>query len=499
MVSKQGETSLELVESRRKVRALLFGVRTPSSCYEAHQLFVRLTEMTARYGEQMSPVVFTELCFRLTQPGLSKIADFLSQGKFLESKDEEARNLLSWINFAAGLTVPTKYEATLLVQAFPAWGLSCFFSDSEVHVDNVEVLEGLLAEASIVEAIEPYKLKILRLHVSRNESKSSPSRTFRQSGRRLHNAPQVPEIVTCVSGEARSYEECAKVLQSSLRTSEANVMTFVHTWNTRAAKFPIPSHASQFFVGNFLKEYLKYFPNLGQKQIELELPNFSRPFLFEELVKKESVVQAYQAESVKIQNQWEPPVSNSGNQEKMHLGIFEAWTLARMHIRDTTMVVRTRPDTIVNFSKEEWLDLYLLTQRNPNLIVVDQPARIMKFPGPGAIGCGDQFAAGSNHAMEIYAQTYLAVKRDETEVVSLQGQFGFPGHSSIAANLISNGIEIIGLQQLSINSPPIKRKMVNPAEIKKGLLLDSVESDLALRLLRIAESSKLSFVVDAQS
>ncbi len=323
-------------------------------------------------------------------------------------------------------------------------------------------------------------------------------------GRQIHAAllaicsPRVPvpgrpahrrlRIALCVSGQLRGYKR-ANPSWRHLRLEEHDVTTFVHTWQDIGRKMPVGVHANRSFTGNFLTAFRTVAGNVDRRTLLAQYPNFFDYFRSGQAISAADVRDFYRTDHVVVEDDGTPEFAGFNNPMKMYYKIAQSHRMATDH-GEFDLYIRIRPDKFVAESNPDfdWREVLDRSSRD-DIAFCDRPPTIVP---EGAFIIGDQFAAGSRHAMDVYSSVWSFCNLPETK--ELYGfPRGFSGHTNLAYTTLYQGVSVELLRGVKFEGP-VDEGALPAADIRRLLsvdigsrtpsetdrvLLDAAEADMA--------------------
>lgn len=287
------------------------------------------------------------------------------------------------------------------------------------------------------------------------------------------------KIAVCVSGQLRGFREAVRSWDL-LGTQDHDVDTYVHTWKVIGRRFPDGGQAHRVFAGNFLSVYKKVYFELSRSGIETLYPHFSKLFAGAEEVTVDDLRETYKTEKIVIEDDRAPEFQHLDTVTKMHYKIERCFSLVKESSNKYDLILRIRPDLLVEGQK--LLDLQALQLRSEESRIIFANFRPLISAGivSWRIGAclpmmiGDLFALGAPALMDSYGSVYT----DNIRAIK-SGTFGIPNgflaHTSLALLLMRDGIfvdDVPGLRMVDF---------CEPSPIPASALREALEKDVSLR------------------
>jgi tetratricopeptide (TPR) repeat protein len=273
-------------------------------------------------------------------------------------------------------------------------------------------------------------------------------------------------IALCVSGQLRGYKR-ANPSWRHLRLDEHDVTIFVHTWQDIGRKMPVGVHANRSFTGNFLTAFRTVAGNVDRRTLLAQYPTFFDYFRSGQAISIAEVRDFYRTDHVVVEDDGTAEFAGFNNPMKMYYKIAQSHRMATDH-GEFDLYIRIRPDKFVADSSPDF-DWCEVSDRSSSddIAFCDRAPTIVP---EGAFIIGDQFAAGSRHAMDVYSSVWSFCNLPNTKDLYGFPQ-GFSGHTNLAYTTLYQGVSVELLPGLKFEGP-VDEGALPAADIRKLLSLD---------------------------
>lgn len=279
-------------------------------------------------------------------------------------------------------------------------------------------------------------------------------------------------IAICVSGQMRAYKEAFETWQH-LNLEKHNVDFYVDTWSEVGFRFPDPisgNGANRIFGHNpFILAYMKAGALYGANSMYKSYPVF-----FEKIQSSSKTVTLEDLKSVYGENisaiiEDESELvfeDDAGNQKKMFYKIESANNQVIKSGKKYDLIIRIRPDKIINKTKKEidWYEIANISN-NKNILFSD-PISVTNV-----LYMDDQFAVGSPSVMMNYSNTAKIQK-----TASNEKWHGFTrrliAHRTLAYSLLYQGVLVRNFMTGKLGG------MASTGLLTKEVILDLLLQDL---------------------
>ena len=288
-------------------------------------------------------------------------------------------------------------------------------------------------------------------------------------------------IAVCVSGQLRGYKNAFPSWEA-LGLDEHETDYYVHTWKEIGRKYPIASHASRCFTGQFLKAYQDTLLRHRTDELESLFPSLYNCFLKEGIVTKADLDAVYSPKQVVIEDDQSGDFKSFSNPKKMYYKIQRCWELVEQSGREYDLIVRIRPDKWIEDAgqKIDWHAAYEKCKAEP-IIHVDGIFHL--HVGAGLI-LGDQFAFGTPEVMREYSIAYDNTLDRKHPMQKYKSSFG--AHSNVALSVYFAGLIPTAVTAVNFRPP------IDPEIISADVLLECIKSDITNRAPAVMDQAWLS-------
>lgn len=279
-------------------------------------------------------------------------------------------------------------------------------------------------------------------------------------------------IAICVSGQMRAYKEAFETWQY-LNLEKHNVDFYIDTWSEVGFRFPDPisgNGAYRIFGHNsFILAYMKAGALYGASSMYKKYPVF-----FEKIQSSSKAVTLEDLKSVYGENisaiiEDESELvfeDDAGNQKKMFYKIESANNQVMKSEKKYDLIVRIRPDKIINKTKEkiDWYEIANIS--NSKNVLFSDPISVTNV-----LYIDDQFAVGSPSVMMNYSNTARVQK-----TASKEKWYGFTrsliAHRTLAYSLLYQGVLVRDFMTGKLGG------MASTGLLSKEAILDLLLQDL---------------------
>lgn len=289
---------------------------------------------------------------------------------------------------------------------------------------------------------------------------------------KLFNKRAPLRIAICISGQMRAYKDAFETWQY-LNLEKHNVDFYVDTWNEVGFRFPDPisgNGADRIFGHNpFVLAYMKAGALYGANSMYKNYPVF-----FEKIQSRSKIITLEDLKSVYgenisaiIEDERELVFENdAGNQKKMFYKIESANNQVIKSEKKYDLIMRIRPDKIINKTKEE-IDWYEIARiSNSKNVLFSEPVSVTNV-----LYIDDQFAVGSPSVMLNYSNT-----AEVQETASNENWYGFTrsliAHRTLAYSLLYQGVLVRNFMTGKLGG------MASTGLLTKEMILDLLLQDL---------------------
>ena len=296
------------------------------------------------------------------------------------------------------------------------------------------------------------------------------------------------KIALCVSGQLRGYKEAFQSWQN-LGIYEHEVTTFVHTWNDIGSSVPIPPKDERCFTPSVFKIYRKIWNIYGEDTMKKKYSNLFELFNANSLANIDNLKQLYKTDHVIIENSSDDNFKNFTNAEKMYYKIEKCHEMVESANVDFDLVIRIRPDFMVN--KNVRIDLYdLLSKTLKNNTIYTTTFKgtdngFYTFPGVG-LCMDDTFAVGVPSLMGLYSKAYSMSQKHNFNYFPSH----FIAHSNLAFTCIYNNL---GVKTVHLCEGLNNHEKPSNVELKRALL-----KDLSIEMQSNEPDKELIEIIDAE-
>jgi hypothetical protein len=286
------------------------------------------------------------------------------------------------------------------------------------------------------------------------DSKLNPTHYLSEHSQSTFSNPL--RIAICVSGQLRNYQDALNSWKN-LGLGGHDCRYFVHTWSYPGQILPVPPYHKRILHPDLQDVYEDTYRKLGLEGMRLRYPKFFSLWDWNNKPITESELRAtYSPEAVEISDETAPEFTNWSNAEKMYYSISRANELAKRSGDTFDLVIRIRPDLIVEQSTcLDWQQIHEDLHRTSRILTDSHGNSghgFYVFPNLG-LCVGDQFAVANPEVMDRYASTYKRYKASNLVMEP---------HSSLANTLLENGIQVKVLElgsKLSNFGPPLDKQL----------------------------------------
>lgn len=246
-------------------------------------------------------------------------------------------------------------------------------------------------------------------------------------------------IAVCISGQLRGYRNAFPSWRA-LGLESHEVDYFVHVWKDIGRKQPFPLHASRCFPQPLADVFARRAQEITPARFWENYPSLFDLFKTHAVVSQEEISNFYRTPHVAVEREDDLDFLDS-NSDKMYYKIRECSKLMSSSNKKYDLVIRIRPDKALDTETPppDWHNILEECARD-QVIFVDGPSIFL--PGPG-FGIGDQFAVGTQEAMNAYSSAWEMHASEPKKL-------GFPRrmapHTTLAYTCLYNGLFIKSLR-----------------------------------------------------
>jgi tetratricopeptide (TPR) repeat protein len=216
------------------------------------------------------------------------------------------------------------------------------------------------------------------------------------SGPAIASSPRKLRVALCVSGQLRGFRT-AFPTWSQLGLEHHETTIFVHTWQSIGRNW---SRMLQ-FLDRDMAVHTKMLGDENLPFVTRRYPSLVAAASSNDEASEAMLRDFYGTMFVRVENDQNVPFSGKPNLWKMYYKMDQAHRFALEDGRDFDLVIRARPDRVVNsayaFDPGELVDI---SRRQRAIFIVDHPNIFCE----GGAFLGDQFAFGTRPAMDSFCQ-----------------------------------------------------------------------------------------------